>query len=717
MVTDYEDETRLSEETESDRTPLESPSENSDGEGEDTIVEIQPKVRTTSELERLRNFGLLRIFIVETGRLEANAKESVAETLSTFGNTEISATLNEPMVYVLYESNARALADSLEIPASYVEEVKRSMRAEVKVLSMLPEDRVQGDQAQAQVYQSDPAERVPENRIQKIISEANETIYNQWVDDIGGVALDNLERRRDIKSYGGAVLEAAIESELIVTLSKAVISQYCIESNVEEHEINDSLDTKRLPLRVKEKLVELVETRAKNSIEKLPSTFKLIADATNPFKEEHVSELWEETLPFTPIGGRLASSAISTRRTPRPIKRNRSTLTKERKVTPSRQASHATPGPKDSLQSGKVTSKGRPNLYFSSSSEESDEEVNVNAIVTSTYDPTKETQKIDSKAVPQWGFGETQEEKFQKLEQYVADLILFNSLGYNCRDSRLIFLSLNASGRSYMTSELPSEALNDLNAFITHIQEAYGRSMLDLRLQLSQAKQKPGESPYSWMTRLITCYYRSKRQAPKSIPEIMERHPPADGAVLGKLKNPEIVSEILQLYLHGLYSPRVLAQLRMDLHNLTLDKVCERTKDVSEALNQLPQADIHAVAETTDNKGDHGSDLVNQIAALIREKPAKVRCNFCKRRGHTWKECHKRLSGLDAKQDGKPKESDTSNDRCFGCGAVGHWKKDCQKTKQANTGSNNQPVVCYRCGRRGHIASSCRVNLGRATKK
>ena len=709
---------------ESDNTPLES--EESDNEN-NTMVEILK--RPIRDLERLKQFGLLKIHLFETARLDTAVRERVAQELKKYRNGDVDKMLDEPTVYILTEDTPRELSNVLNVPASYLAEQTRSLRPTVKIMSMLKEDLIESgplirpdDQSQSQVYET-LHEETTMHKVETVINEVTDKVFNKWVDDIGIKAVADLEQRRDTRSYGHSVIDAAVESELVIVISKHVIAQYCIENSIDEAELRTSIVAEKLPSRVEQALVELVETRALTSIKNLPGMFKQLADATNPFKSENMSDQWEETLPFTPLGQRLPSSTILTKRTPRSMGRLRQTLTElKEEVNTTGQAAQAPSGVKGSSQIENGKTKKKPNLVFDSSSDESDNEVMVNAVITSTYDSTKDPQRLDHKAIPLWKFGETQEEKFQRLEQYIADLIMFNKLEYNIPDSRLIFLSLNASNRSFMTAELPSEALSDLNKYIQHLQRAYGRSMLDLRMQLSQARQRENESPYSWLTRLITCYYRSKRQAPKTLAEIMERYDPVGGEILGKLKTPEVVSEILQLYLTGLKDQRVLAQLRMDLHNITLDQVCQRTKDVSEALGQLPKATIQAISQgqvkDVVEKQDTGPDIVNQIAALIREKSNNDRCNYCNRTGHTWRNCFKRQN--DEKGNGKPKNANNGGerrgDKCFSCGKSGHWAKDCQKSK-ADTGLEARQMICFRCGRAGHKSSSCRVQLGRATKK
>jgi hypothetical protein len=77
--------------------------------------------------------------------------------------------------------------------------------------------------------------------------------------------------------------------------------------------------------------------------------------------------------------------------------------------------------------------------------------------------------------------------------------------------------------------------------------------------------------------------------------------------------------------------------------------------------------------------------------------------------------------------------SNSTNNKCFNCGKEGHYVNECYKSsdneeiycceycdkdfdeeydcikheKKCKYNNNNNNIICYRCGRDGHYASSC----------
>lgn len=107
-----------------------------------------------------------------------------------------------------------------------------------------------------------------------------------------------------------------------------------------------------------------------------------------------------------------------------------------------------------------------------------------------------------------------------------------------------------------------------------------------------------------------------------------------------------------------------------------------------------------------------------QIEVLQRELlHSEGRCFGCGAVTHFYKECSERARRVGAAQTPERKWTPTKKrQRCFRCGQVGHSAPDCGFGDSESSGSESEDGdyddrdVCFRCGRPGHWANECRAS-------
>ena len=520
-------------------------SEDTDNEAETTAIRGRIRDLNIEELQKLVGYGAVCIFVLDVSRADAEQWTNILFGLNAFGN-DIDENFNasNTLMYVL-ASSLDYVANELQVPKSFISKPSRKLNEGIKVASMLEEDRLAAEETLQTVFETTNTDTVS----LVAIKEASAEVYRQWTNDVCGVALETLSARSDMTTIGERTIQEAVQAEETVILKRDIVESYAKQLNLTEDDFRESELSGRLPVALRTELAKLVSTRAHAAIMGLPLTFKMYAESTNPFRQDmqYKAErnrtlgqsfggdgFIDESLPWdarllpkpaqrfkmsstmalaaSPTMGQFGgSTAFST-----PVMRSGGTKKVRLEPVIEGPSSHESDDDSNQSQVGSPKRRERKqtrSLLFNSDSEEEEQDdyrkINV---IESSYVEGATEHKIDAKAIPIWRFAETEAQRFINLENYINDIRVFNELGYNIRDSKLIFLSLNSSNRSFMLSEITPDALKDLNKFVQHITEAYGQNILDLRQQLNNIKQGMSESPFSFLQRVITLVYRVRGQ-------------------------------------------------------------------------------------------------------------------------------------------------------------------------------------------------------------
>ena len=334
------------------------------------------------------------------------------------------------------------------------------------------------------------------------------------------------------------------------------------------------------------------------------------------------------------------------------------------------------------------------------SSSESEDEYSVSnpklIAKISGYNSTLETvYKIPNGCVPIWHFGESKAQQYQSLENFIADIKRFANLGINVQDSVLIFSSLNKSNRSHLMNEIPQDALSDLDKFVDYLNKAFGRTQIALREQLNSTKREVGESAHSYLTRVMTLYYKAKKEdvkTPQYLADNKDRH---------RIE----IDDIFHHFYRGLNNDRLRSQLLIE--NVAIDKLADTTKRIENAYESSKIAEVNKI--TTISEPPPPNLETDKVLDKLSEMVTAIKFNSNQNRAKRGDKCHK-------------------------CGFMGHWAKDCW-TSKSNPRLNKQPrrtskpydkpdstqkpkaVICFKCKQSGHYANKCNVKMGKTLKK
>ena len=271
-----------------------------------------------------------------------------------------------------------------------------------------------------------------------------------------------------------------------------------------------------------------------------------------------------------------------------------------------------------------------------------------------------EKMKLDtSSSIPVWKTTNNTAEEASYLRQYIRDLTRFKALGLLSDDAVLINASLVKSGRTDIYAEIPKEAENDVGEFIKYLRMAYGLSAVDLLRELQNTRQESNESPYAFLSRVINLFYEARNESKKAISEVME--------------SPTETNEIIRIYLNGLQDARVRIAVRSRLDGLDLSKIARATRNAMMALKEqslvnAPVNNVNALDKNVRFEDEGENESIDEDCDE----------DFC--------EDYYRCMNINAQQ--------AANEPI-------HEERQAQKSFRAGK------IVCFYCGRLGHIARHC----------
>ena len=260
--------------------------------------------------------------------------------------------------------------------------------------------------------------------------------------------------------------------------------------------------------------------------------------------------------------------------------------------------------------------------------------------------------KYDAKAtIPTWKVIGDPAADAAALEQFFSDLKRAKDLGFFDSDSQLIYMACNASNRSNLLDELPTEASHDLDTFITELRKSHGMTPMGLRQSVFNMKQRSGESPYTFFYRCISLYYRSKGRTP---PPVNDMQTKAEFAA--------DKGDVVYIFLNGLIDREVAFDLTARGKNIKFSELPDHAKQVEVAKTSRTTNVMHVTDETHRME----QKLDSLVAAMsVNKTPRRVK--------------------FDTSDDMK------SQMRCFTCGRPGHFARDCYQR------SRSPPSECRKC--------------------
>lgn len=187
------------------------------------------------------------------------------------------------------------------------------------------------------------------------------------------------------------------------------------------------------------------------------------------------------------------------------------------------------------------------------------------------------------------------------------------------------------------------------------------RSDADIREELRNRKQKPGESFESFYDSICTILDRLSSQIPDvELIEIIKRN-----------LRPDIRHELLYVPILSIAHLRKLIQMRENLLN---DETCRRHLSNKSTNNSYPKRYVSEVEHFENFIDNLDPEKTSVSVDAVAHGPHNVKCWNCQEPGHFWEDCLKDRSVF-----------------CYGCGARNIYKPNCLKcTTKKLHGTYNQ---------------------------
>ena len=679
---------------------------------EDTIdIDNESIEEERSRIEDYKGNQIEREYHVSTMSAEDKHIRKLINELRMFGNKVDNDFVEKNPTFVVTTdmTSERDVARQLSLPSKSVSRLtERTKRSTRKVVTMMSSH-----------YSKNNVNYNYENKTEKELKESkrdhdvkmitqhfqniDQTLIVEWQADLEREVYERVESLTS--KVATDIMTEWIKKEVINEAGRNNIAALFFQFETSSAEILQALSQKTLPTTVRGHLVDKIETKIRQFVK---DSVRVMLD----YQEAYNNSTFIDEGQILSNAGTQSSENESTE----------SFRTKARKLQT----------PKKRSKPRKEFSHRQLDLEDSDEDESEVEERDV-FVVTNEYNADDPTDKVDPKAIPIWKYGENDIEKHQYLEEYITDLVHFTTLKYNIPEARLIFLSLNASKRSAMVSEIPKEKLENLNDFIVHLKQFYGRDVMQLRNMLHSLQQKKTEQPQAFLQRVISTYYRSKGVEPKTMSQITATTGTGNAA---KLVNPSEVADITYHFVNGLHDKRVIAHIKLDLEGFKLKDAAKKTMDIQRAFSVLPDdqtngqsVSINSVDKVRETKIEEKTgmeEVIKQVMAIERKRrnrydkqkggpknQTKKFCSICKKTNHNTQSCHFR---------NKVQRNGPSASPCFVCGGRDHWSNNCPEKRSQyrqgrKQGGNYQPKSndrCQKCGQEGHETSSCKVALGKA---
>ena len=305
-------------------------------------------------------------------------------------------------------------------------------------------------------------------------------------------------------------------------------------------------------------------------------------------------------------------------------------------------------------------------------------------------------------SIPIWKKSNDKKEEVQNVRMYIRDLKRLKTLRVLRNEALLINASLVKSARTSLYEEMPKEAEESVDEFVKYLQTAYGLTRIDMMRDLQNLKQGREESPYTFLSRVITLYYEARGETKKTMTEIVDD------------QNEKF--EITKLFLDGLYDSRIAVQLQARLDDLNFSDLASNAKNAESALRRASSQVVNHVESSPNNEVTN----LEQVLEVMninrgqrnkngwRNNPHNGRgrntgiCYACGKKGHFARDC-------------RSKQANNKEQRkCYNCNRVGHLAKDCRSAKRDGKPEkyDRKEKRCYNCNKTGHFAKDCKLPKG-----